>query len=130
MGSHRQDQPGSDCHWRSAPPAAATRQKAGVGRETSPDDRIEFLAIAASDPIQPVGFLLSSHSAKGRFYELERHKAAAGSLALPARSGQCACHIASITPLTRTMETTAFPAEAQLAPIKSSISVSAKNIRG
>ena len=43
---------------------------------------------SADDPFRPVGFLLSSHSAKGSLFELGGYKAAAGSFTLPARSGQ------------------------------------------
>jgi hypothetical protein len=38
----------------------------------------------ATDPFRPVGFLLSSHSAKGSLFELGGYKAAAGSFTLPA----------------------------------------------
>lgn len=46
--------------------------------------RKQPLVIECWRQIQLVGFLLSSHSAKGSFCELEHHKAAAGRLTLPA----------------------------------------------
>lgn len=44
------------------------------------------LCTSRADPFRPVGFLLSSHSAKGSLFELGGYKAAAGSFTLPARS--------------------------------------------
>ncbi len=51
------------------------------------------LATSCPDPFRPVGFLLSSHSAKGSLFELGGYKAAAGSFTLPATTCRWLLHL-------------------------------------
>src|SRR5574343_1213044 len=63
-----------------------------AGQTLHADRRVASTWPARIDPIQPVGFLLSSHSAKTSFCKLECYKAAAGSLTLSATSRHFVTH--------------------------------------